>query len=65
MIKGLVINRFGRSGIVINSYFKGNMIAGNYIGTDINGTTDLGNKGSGIFVASEANESIIGGSNFI
>src|SRR5207248_1259279 len=43
-IKGLVINRFGGSGIAISqSQSTGNTIVGNYIGTDVTGTIDLGN----------------------
>ncbi len=61
VIKGVVINRFNRFGISINGNFKGNKIAGNYIGTDINGTTALGNNGSGIYLSIESSESIIGG----
>jgi uncharacterized protein (TIGR02145 family) len=59
VVKGLIINRFGEGGIKINENFKGNKIAGNYIGTDINGTISLGN-GSGIMILG-SDENIIGG----
>ena len=39
----------------------GNVIEGNFIGTDANGTADLGNGGSaGVFLSSE-NDDLIGG----
>ena len=41
IITGLIINRFGRSGIVIVGSFC--TIQGNYIGTDVSGTQALGN----------------------
>ena len=45
-IRGLVVNRFGRDGIsgVANNV----LIAGNYSGTDVSGTLDLGNNQDGI-----------------
>src|SRR5436309_775386 len=58
-IKGLVINRFNSHGILLESA-GGNIIAGNYIGTDVNGTADLGNFGHGVFIASGANNTIGG-----
>jgi uncharacterized protein (TIGR02145 family) len=61
VIMGLVINRFGESGIVINENFKGNKITGNYVGTDINGTVALGNGGSGLMLQMGSSENIIGG----
>jgi hypothetical protein len=44
--RGLVINRFPGNGILIQS--TGNTIEGNYIGSDVSGTADLGNSGSGV-----------------
>jgi uncharacterized repeat protein (TIGR01451 family) len=41
-VKGLVINRFAAFGIVL-AVGGGDVIAGNYIGTDVSGTTALGN----------------------
>ena len=58
-IKGLVINQFGGDGVEINNS-DGNMITGNYIGTDTAGTTDLGNSSAGIRLSSAQN-TIIGG----
>ena len=42
-VKGLVINRFGGAGIELATG-GGNTIEGNYIGTDLTGTIDLGNN---------------------
>jgi uncharacterized repeat protein (TIGR01451 family) len=42
-VKGLVINRFERFGVVLDTK-GGDVIAGNYIGTDVSGTSALGNQ---------------------
>ncbi len=47
-IRGLVINRFGAEGIHITG--SGNLILGNYIGTDPTGTMDLGVGFSGVSI---------------
>ncbi|MGH7180079.1 MAG: right-handed parallel beta-helix repeat-containing protein, partial [Tepidisphaeraceae bacterium] len=57
-IKGLIINRFGGFGISDESS-GGNLIQGNYIGTDAAGNADRGNGQGGIFVA--GNGTVIGG----
>ena len=57
-VRGLVINRFGGSGIFIYGA-GGNRIAGNYIGTDRAGSAAAGNKAHGIIVQSPNN--VIGG----
>ncbi|MEG4971914.1 DUF4347 domain-containing protein, partial [Microcoleus sp. K4-B3] len=50
-IRGLAINRFQGSGIfILGNTATGNSVLGNYIGTDSNGTADLGNGGSGVVV---------------
>ncbi|MFL6214057.1 MAG: IPT/TIG domain-containing protein [Blastocatellia bacterium] len=46
-IKGLVINRFNGNGIALDET-NGDTIEGNYIGTDVTGSVDLGNSGNGI-----------------
>ena len=57
VVRGLVINRFQQSGILITG--KGNnVVIGNYIGTDASGTTAAANK-KGIIVQSAGNR--IGG----
>ncbi len=58
-IQGLVINQFGSQGIEINNS-DGNTIAGNYIGTDVTGTIDLGNGSAGIYLFSAQNNTIGG-----
>jgi titin len=52
-IGGLAINRFGQTGIQIQTG-GGNTIQGNYLGTDVTGTTALGN-GLGLEVSSSSN----------
>src|SRR5262249_62314865 len=48
-VQGLVINRFGNEGILIVNN-GGNVIRGNFIGTDQTGTLDRGNGLAGITV---------------
>jgi CSLREA domain-containing protein len=57
-VKGLVINRFSQNGILINTGGS-NTIQGNYIGTDVTGSVDLGNTLNGVRVESSNNN--IGG----
>jgi parallel beta-helix repeat protein len=57
-IKGLIISRFGQSGIFLYSA-GGNRILGNYIGTNASGDAAAGNLAHGILVQSRGN--IIGG----
>ena len=57
-VRGLVINRFGGSGIYVGGT-GGNLIQGNYIGLDANGNADLGNAQYGIWITSNSN--VIGG----
>ncbi|MDJ0893046.1 MAG: DUF2341 domain-containing protein, partial [Gammaproteobacteria bacterium] len=53
-IRGLVINRFDQNGILITG--SGNTIAGNYLGTDVNGTSALvGNTQDGIQIDGDNN----------
>ena len=49
-IKGLVIGRFARDGILIHGGQGGHVIEGNYIGTDAAGNADLGNSGNGVLL---------------
>lgn len=60
-IRGLVINRFADKGIFITNGSGGNLIAGNYIGTDVTGLVDLGNNGWGIDLINAGNDNVIGG----
>src|SRR6266542_2515534 len=66
-IRGLVVNRFGDVGIESHTTSAvGNIIEGNFIGTDPTGTTALGNgatvvNAGGVFIANGANNNTIGG----
>jgi hypothetical protein len=53
IVRGLVINRFAASGILIQG--NGNTVAGNFIGTNASGTGALGNALDGISVQSSSN----------
>jgi hypothetical protein len=59
-VRGLAINRFGGDGIELSTLDGQNVIAGNFIGTDVSGILGLGNLETGIYVNIE-NESLIGG----
>ncbi len=53
-IEGLVINRFGQSGILLQTK-GGNIIWNCYIGTNTSGTAALGNASAGIVVDAVSN----------
>jgi CSLREA domain-containing protein len=58
-VRGLVINRFSQNGISIS--LKGNnLIEGNFIGTDVTGSVDLGNGLSGVFLQFSLNNTVGG-----
>ena len=57
-IRGLVINQFGGYGILIDS--GNNLINGDWIGTNANGTAALGNGLDGIFLSNSAGNTISG-----
>jgi probable HAF family extracellular repeat protein/parallel beta-helix repeat protein len=59
IIKGLVINSFNGSGILIQNG-NNNKVWGNVIGTDKNSSIEKGNRGNGISIINGANN-IIGG----
>ena len=59
-VKGLVINRFSADGILLQTV-GGNVVEGNFIGTDVNGTADLGNK-FGVTITNSPNNRIGGAS---
>ncbi len=62
VVKGLVINRFQQFGIQISfDAAIGNIVIGNFIGTDVTGTMDLGNRFSGVIIYNGAKRNIIGG----
>jgi hypothetical protein len=54
-IRGLAINRFALSAVMINgSGVTANSISNNYLGTDATGTVDLGNGASGVTLSGSA-----------
>ena len=59
-IKGLVVNRFDGCGIRITGS-DGNVISGNYIGTDVTGTVDLGNGFEGVEITNASSNNTVGG----
>ena len=62
-IRGLVVNRFEASGIQIATgdiNNTNNVIAGNFIGTNADGDSALGNNQNGIFIVSAANNTVGG-----
>ena len=58
-VRGLVIRQFPGSGIAIGGA-GGNVIEGNYIGTDVTGTLNRGNLGNGIDIDNSAGNRIGG-----
>lgn len=58
-VRGLVINRFALNGIRLQTG-GGNKIEGNFFGTDVAGTSDLGNMQSGILIINSAKNTIGG-----
>ena len=59
-IRGLAIYQFDLHGIHIHPGADGNTIAGNHLGTDAAGMTDLGNGGAGVLISNSSNN-VIGG----
>jgi CSLREA domain-containing protein len=59
VVKGLVINRFTSHGILLQTN-GGNILEGNYIGTDITGTVALGNARNGVLILQVPNCTIGG-----
>jgi hypothetical protein len=62
MIRGLAINRFGGDGIELNTLDGGNLVAGNFIGTDISGFLGIGNAANGVLLLAETNTTLGGDS---
>ncbi|MGH7452484.1 MAG: LamG-like jellyroll fold domain-containing protein, partial [bacterium] len=59
VVQAMVINRFSNSGIWLQTN-GGNVIAGNYIGTNVTGTASLGNGFDGVTIL-DASGNTIGG----
>jgi len=47
--------------VEIREFSTGNVVSGNYIGTDVTGTLDLGNAGNGVAIGDGAQSNIVGG----
>jgi hypothetical protein len=60
-VRGLVVNRFLRSGIRLEGNGT-NVIQGNYLGTDVNGTNSSGNGEGGVYIY-QSPGNLIGGTN--
>ena len=58
-VKGLVVNRFAAHGIVLTGG-GGNVVAGNFIGTDAAGNADQGNGNQGVFILNSSHNTIGG-----
>lgn len=56
-VQGLAVNRFNGFGISVSG--SGNLVTGNFIGTDRTGTADLGNSRDGVIIFGGGN--VIGG----
>jgi GH25 family lysozyme M1 (1,4-beta-N-acetylmuramidase) len=61
-VRGLVINRFRGNGVFIaGTGANGNLIQGNFIGTDVSGTVALSNLWHGVEITSSAKSNMVGG----
>ena len=61
MVRGLAINRFSGNGIAIfGAEATGNLVQGNFLGTNVDGTLDLGNARSGVIIEA-ASDNLVGG----
>jgi len=58
-VRGLVINRFGGNGVVLQSG-GGNVVEGAFIGSDVSGATSLGNVGHGVAIDGSAGNRVGG-----
>jgi titin len=59
--RNLISGNAGEGIIIQLSGASGNKVQGNYIGTDVTGTADLGNNGSGVLVQAGAATVTVGG----
>jgi len=60
-VRGMAINRFSGNGVAIfGNEATGNLVQGNFIGTDVTGTVDLGNSTDGVQIRSASNNTIGG-----
>ena len=65
VVRGLAINSFGGNGIVLQGRKGGQVLVGNYIGTDDTGAIDEGNGAAGVYINGAPNvvlrDSVISG----
>jgi hypothetical protein len=59
-VDGNVISGSGANGVLISDGATFNFLSGNYIGTDLGGTVDLGNAFDGVAIVNADNNALIG-----
>ncbi len=59
IVRGLVVNRFSTDAIALETN-GGNVVQGNFIGTDVTGTMAMGNGADGVYVVGGSASNIIG-----
>ncbi|MGB3903987.1 MAG: right-handed parallel beta-helix repeat-containing protein [Anaerolineae bacterium] len=59
--RNLISGNGGHGVRIVGSGTMTNTISGNYIGTDVSGTQDLGNSGHGVGIVSSASRNVVGG----
>ena len=59
--RNVISGNDGPGVLIRGSGSTGNLVQGNYIGTDVNGTIDLGNSSHGVTIESGASNNAIGG----
>lgn len=63
-VLGLVVNRFGSHGVLLNGAGS-NVLVGNFIGTDVTGTIARGNgwaqDAGGVYIAQSSGSNVVGG----
>jgi hypothetical protein len=58
-VRGLVVNSYYYSGIMLQNN-GGNIVEGNFVGTDVNGTAGLGNRWYGVHIDDNDNNTVGG-----
>ena len=61
IVRGIAINRFDRDGILLRVN-GGNVVEGSFIGTDVTGTSALGNGESGVWISNSDGNTVGGAS---
>jgi hypothetical protein len=60
-VRGLVVNDWGSAGILLDSGLRRVRLEGNFIGTDVTGTSAIPNANGGVSLASDDRDITIGG----